>query len=52
MIRDVLVPAYSRLHEYIAEEYLDATRDSVGLSALPDGKPGMATGCGATRRPI
>lgn len=32
------LPAYRRLHDFIRDEYLPKCRDSVGLSALPDGK--------------
>jgi uncharacterized protein (DUF885 family) len=32
-----LVPAYKRLHAYIAEEYLPKTRDTFGMGALPNG---------------
>ncbi|MEE8119013.1 MAG: DUF885 domain-containing protein [Gammaproteobacteria bacterium] len=33
-----IVPAYQRLHDFIRDEYLAATRESVGLSALPHGR--------------
>lgn len=33
-----IVPAYQRLHNFIGDDYLDATRDSVGISELPDGE--------------
>jgi uncharacterized protein (DUF885 family) len=36
-IHDVLVPAYSRLHTYMAKEYLPKARSTVGMSALPQG---------------
>jgi uncharacterized protein (DUF885 family) len=32
------LPAYARLHDFIRDEYLPLSRDSVGLAALPDGK--------------
>jgi uncharacterized protein (DUF885 family) len=32
------LPAYRRLHDFIRDEYLPKCRDSVGLTALPDGK--------------
>ncbi|MBB5015735.1 DUF885 domain-containing protein [Rehaibacterium terrae] len=38
LIADTLMPAYRRLRDYVANEYLPACRDSVGLSALPDGE--------------
>lgn len=36
-IREQIVPAYKRLHDFIRDEYLTATRDTVGLSDLPGG---------------
>lgn len=33
-----LMPAYRRLHDFIAKDYLPATRPTVGWSALPQGK--------------
>jgi uncharacterized protein (DUF885 family) len=36
-IRTVIQPAYQRLHNYLATEYLPKARESVGLSALPEG---------------
>ena len=38
MIADGLMPAYKRLRTFIADEYLPASRDTVSLSALPDGE--------------
>jgi len=32
-----LIPVYHALHDFIAEEYLPNTRESVGMSGLPDG---------------
>ena len=37
MIADQLLPAYRELRTFINNEYLPATRDSVGLDKLPDG---------------
>ena len=37
-IRDVLVPAYARLHRFVRDEYLPATRSTSGLSALAGGR--------------
>lgn len=37
LIGSQLAPAYRRLRDYIANEYLPACRDTVSLSALPDG---------------
>lgn len=36
-IRDRVVPAFTRLHTFVRDEYLPACRDSVGWSALPGG---------------
>jgi uncharacterized protein (DUF885 family) len=36
-IRDVLIPAHKRIRDFMAKEYLPASRDTVGLSALPGG---------------
>lgn len=36
-IRDTVVPSYTRLHDFLANEYMTAARDTVGLGALPDG---------------
>ncbi len=33
-----IVPAYQALHDFIQHEYLPGTRDTVGLSALPNGE--------------
>lgn len=38
MIAEQVVPAYQRLHAFIKDEYLPACRDTVSLSALPDGE--------------
>ncbi len=37
-IADKIVPAYARLHAFIADEYLAAARESVGLLDLPNGE--------------
>ena len=37
MIGTQLMPAYKRLHAYIADEYLPKTRDTFGMGALPNG---------------
>jgi len=36
-IREVTVPAYKRLHDYLRAQYLPSARTSVGMSALPQG---------------
>ncbi|ODS64022.1 MAG: hypothetical protein ABS41_04195 [Arenimonas sp. SCN 70-307] len=38
LIADQLMPAYRELRRFVAEEYLPACRDTVSLSALPDGE--------------
>ncbi|MCL7713638.1 DUF885 domain-containing protein [Stenotrophomonas mori] len=38
LIVDQLLPAIRKQRDFIANEYLPATRDTVGLDALPDGK--------------
>lgn len=37
-IQNVIIPAYSRVHDFMSETYLPAGRDTVGLSELPNGK--------------
>jgi uncharacterized protein (DUF885 family) len=37
-IRDRVVPAFRKLHDFVRDEYLPRTRTTVGLSALPDGR--------------
>jgi len=37
LIADQLMPSYKRLRDYIANDYMTHTRDTVGWSALPDG---------------
>lgn len=36
-IKDVLTPAHQRMRDFLANTYLAAARDSVGLSAMPGG---------------
>jgi len=38
MIGERIVPAFRKLRDFIADDYLPATRDSVGLDKLPDGE--------------
>lgn len=38
MINMVIIPAYSRVHDFIVNDYQQSARESVGLSALPNGK--------------
>jgi uncharacterized protein (DUF885 family) len=37
-IMNTLIPAYAKLHDYIANEYMQHTRDTVGQSDSPGGK--------------
>jgi uncharacterized protein (DUF885 family) len=37
-IRERVVPAYRRLHDFVRDEYIPAARTTVGLAALPDGR--------------
>lgn len=36
-ILETIVPAYRRLHDFVAEEYIPAARTTAGLGALPGG---------------
>lgn len=36
-IREAVVPAYKKLHDFLRDEYLPKCRDTVGLAALPKG---------------
>lgn len=38
MIEKEIMPAYERLRDFIANEYLPACRDSAGMGGLPDGE--------------
>ncbi len=38
LVEEQLMPAIRKQRDFIANEYLPATRDTVGLDALPDGK--------------
>lgn len=37
-IKNVIIPSYAKVHDFVSQEYLPETRSSVGLSALPQGK--------------
>jgi uncharacterized protein (DUF885 family) len=37
-ITTVVVPAYERFHKFMADEYVPHARDTIGASALPDGR--------------
>ena len=41
-IQGIIIPAYSRLHAYIKDEYLPHCRDTAGIGALPGGKEAYA----------
>ncbi len=38
LINDTLMPSYRKLRTFIADEYLQQTRDTYGLAALPNGQ--------------
>ena len=38
MVGEQITPSYQRLRAFIADEYMPATRDTVALSALPNGE--------------
>lgn len=38
MLKDKLIPAFTRLHDYVSTEYLNQGRNSSGVDALPNGK--------------
>ncbi|GAC14931.1 DUF885 domain-containing protein [Aliiglaciecola lipolytica] len=38
VIKQVIIPAYEKVSNFVKGEYLDNARDTVGLSALPNGK--------------
>ncbi len=37
-ITDVLVPGYTKMRDFLRDEYLPAARETVGMSELPDGR--------------
>jgi len=37
-IKNVIIPSYAKVHDFLVEEYVPEARSSVGLSALPQGK--------------
>ena len=37
-ITDTLVPGYTKMRDFLRDEYLPASRESVGMSELPDGR--------------
>ena len=38
LVRDSVLPAWRQLHRFIAERYVAGSRETIGLSALPDGE--------------
>lgn len=38
MIEQVIIPAYKKVHDFVKDEYVPNARETVGLSALPNGK--------------
>jgi uncharacterized protein (DUF885 family) len=41
-IHEIILPAYSRLHAFIKDEYLPHCRDTAGIGVLPGGKEAYA----------
>jgi uncharacterized protein (DUF885 family) len=37
-IREIIIPTFRKLHDFVRDEYLPRTRETVGLSALPNGR--------------
>jgi len=38
ILKDKIVPAYAKLHEFFVNKYLPNTRESIAITDLPDGK--------------
>ena len=38
LVRDSVLPAWRQLHRFVAERYVPGSRETIGLSALPDGE--------------
>lgn len=38
LVRDSVLPAWRQLHRFVSERYVPGARESIGLSALPDGE--------------
>ena len=38
VVRDAIFPAYTRLRDFLRDEYLPVARDSIGLSGMPGGE--------------
>jgi uncharacterized protein (DUF885 family) len=41
-IRQIIIPAYTRLHDFIRDEYLPHCRDTAGIGVLPGGRDAYA----------
>ncbi|HEX5218013.1 MAG TPA: DUF885 family protein [Verrucomicrobiae bacterium] len=37
-LRDKVIPAFNRLHDFLAKEYLPGARETIAMGELPDGK--------------
>lgn len=37
-IKNVIIPSYAKVHDFLVKEYLPKSRSSIGLSELPQGK--------------
>ena len=37
-LKENVLPAYRKLHEFLVKKYLPGTRESIGMSEMPDGK--------------
>lgn len=42
-IRELMIPAYARLHDYIKADYLPHCRSTAGIGVLPDGQAAYAS---------
>jgi uncharacterized protein (DUF885 family) len=38
LVRDSVLPAWRHLHRFVTERYIPGARESIGLSAIPDGE--------------
>ncbi|HEU4520369.1 MAG TPA: DUF885 domain-containing protein, partial [Thermoanaerobaculia bacterium] len=38
VLRERVIPAYRRLHQFFTDEYYPKTRESIGISAVPNGR--------------
>jgi uncharacterized protein (DUF885 family) len=42
LVRDSVLPAWRLLHRFLSDRYVPGARETIGLSALPDGEPWYA----------